>query len=359
MQIYGERRYGMLTKIGLDLGYANITLSDAAAEVYREPSIALVYKEPRSDNRRIIAVGNSAAKFVDDKGEGILVRPFKNGILFDQHLTREVIHHAIKSLGEAEKIRCVVGVPSDFLPKQEKELYSMLRDAGVDTVFSVNRAVAALIGAGFSPAMSVISVNVGAVCTEIAVMRKGQVILSSRADVGGEDFDKAVKQYILEQGDVNVSLLVARTIKEKLGAVWKGKPTESIDIEGTLALTGNKLKMNITTEDIVGVFEGVLGKLMMAVVDIVKRIPVESVAEIFENGIVISGGGAELYGLDQLMAKVLGIAVCRANLPIDCVAKGLSRINAFIPLNVKGDKNVTSSVSKFYENSKKGSGKNK
>lgn len=347
----------MATKIGLDLGYANITLSDASGGVYREPSIALVYKEPRTDNHRIISVGNAAADFVDEKGEGMLIRPFKNGFLFDQHLTREVIIHALYSFSSEDKLRCVVGVPSDFLPKQEKELYSMLKDAGVDTVYSVNRAVAALVGAGYSPSMSVISLNIGAKATEIAVMKGGQVILSSLTEIGGEDFDKAVKDYILEQGDVNVSLLVARTIKEKLGAVWKGKPGESIDIEGTLSLTGNKLKMNITTEDIVGVFEGVLQRLMMAVVDIVKKIPVSSVAEIFANGIVISGGGAELFGLDRLMSKVLGIAVYKANDPIDCVARGLSRINGFTPTSIKGDRNITNEVSKFYENTKKGTGK--
>ena len=223
----------MLTKIGLDLGYANITLSDVMAEIYREPSVALIYKNARPDARRIISVGSDA---VNSDGEaiggadGILVRPFKNGILFDQQLTQEIINSAIKAVKPAERIRCIVGVPSDFLPKQEKELFAMLSEAGVDCALSVARPVAAIIGAGYSPSISVISVNIGAQSTEVAVMHNGTVVHLAKSAVGGEDFDRAVKDYILKQGDVNVSLQVARAIKEKLGAVWKGKPNESIDI---------------------------------------------------------------------------------------------------------------------------------
>ena len=347
----------MVTRIGLDLGYANITLSDSHAQIYREPSIALVYKEPRADARRTISVGSSAmdagAEGVN-VSDGVLVRPFKNGLLFDQQLTREIIHNAISALGECEKIRCVVGVPSDFLAKQEREIAAMLTEAGVTTSMFVSRPVAALIGAGYSPAMSVISVNVGALSTEIAVMHKGEVILTARENIGGEDFDKTVKQYIFDQGDVSVSLSVAKAIKEKLGAVWKGRPNDTIDIEGTLSLTGNVLKMTLATEDIVGVFEEPLQRLMMAIVSTVKKIPSDAVEAILENGIVLTGGGAELYGLETLMSKVLGMSVTKPEFPIDCVAMGLSRINSFVPLNVKaGGKNITSKLADYYENAKK------
>ena len=347
----------MITKIGLDLGYANITLSDVTADIYREPSVALIYKQARSDSRRIISVGRVAlnSDSCDAAGnEGVLVRPFKNGMLFDQQLTREIIFNAIKAVGATDKIRCVVGVPSDFLQKQEKELFSMFFEAGVETCVSVSRPVAALVGAGYSPSMSVISVNVGAQSTEIAVMHEGSIIFTSRTQIGGEDFDKAVRQYVLEQGDVSISLSVARAIKEKLGAVWKGKPNDSIEIDGTLSLTGNKLRMNVATEDIVGVFEKPMQSLILAVVDAIKRIPPRCAAAVLENGIVLSGGGAELYGIDQLMQKVLDIPVTKPMAPIDCVAKGLSRINSFLPVKTRVNaKNITSQVARYYEASKK------
>lgn len=347
----------MVTKIGLDLGYANITLSDVMAEIYREPSVALIYKNARPDSRRVISVGDEA---VNSDGEaiggadGILVRPFKNGILFDQQLTQEIINNAIKAVKPAENIRCVVGVPSDFLPKQEKELHSMLSEAGVESSLFVARPVAAIIGAGYSPSISVISVNVGAQSTEIAVMHKGEIVHLAKSAIGGEDFDKVVKDYILKQGDVNISLQVARAIKERLGAVWKGKPNDSIDIEGTLSLTGNRLKMSVATEDIVGVFEAPLKELIEAIVDAVKRIPADMCADIVENGIVLTGGGAELYGIEMLLSKVLGLPVTKPQGAIDCVAKGLARINGFLPANLKiSNKNITHQISKYYEGSKK------
>lgn len=337
----------MTTKIGVDLGYANITLSSVTADVRREASVVTVDKS----SRKILSVGDKAAIIgMDTDGEGMPVRPFKNGLLYSSEITKEVINYLVNSVKPAEKIRCVVGIPSDFLAKQTDELINMFLECGVEQCFAVSRAAAALIGAGYSPNINAISVNIGAKSTEIAVFYKGKIILSWREDVGGEDFDKVIKDHILEQGDMNVSLYVARTIKERLGAVWQGRESENIDIEGTLALTGSKVRMGISTEDVVGVFEAPLKKLILAVANLVKMIPLDAVEEIFENGIVLSGGGAELYGLDKMMTKVLGISVTKAADPIDCVAKGLSRINALLPIKLHSSGNdITSKLSKYYE----------
>ncbi len=341
-----------LTKIGLDLGYANITLSDVTTGIYREPSVALVSK----DTHHVIAVGDAAlAGQGVDGASGILVRPFKNGLLFDVQLTKGIVENAVKAVLPADRVRCVIGVPSDFVLKQENVLLSMMSSSGVNECYSVNRAIAALIGAGYSPTMSVISVNIGASATEIAVTYKGKILHTLRVPIGGEDFDVAVKDRIFEQGDVNVSLSVARAIKEKLGAVWSGRENESIDIEGTLSLTGSKVKMNITTEDIAGVFEKPICELFGAVADAIKKIPLEYVEEIFENGIILTGGGSLIYGLDLLMDKILGVPVTKSQDALDCVARGLSRINAILPLKMHGNnKNITSQISKYYENKKAG-----
>ncbi len=341
----------MVTKIGIDLGYANITLSNAIADIYREPSVVLVDKT----TRRILAVGTKAAlgENGNTNSDGILVRPFKNGLLYSSELTREIINDVVLSLKPAEKIRCIIALPSDMLPKQEAEIFSMLEAAGISECYSVKRSLAALIGAGYAPTISAISINIGASSTEIAVLHKGDVIITEREQVGGEDFDKAIKQHILEQGDMNVSLLVARTIKERLGAVWQGRESESIDIEGTLSLTGSRVKMSISTEDVVGVFEKPLQRLLMAIANVIKKIPTDFVNDIFDNGIVLTGGGAELFGLDTMIEKVLGITVTKPNNAIDTIAKGLSRIHTFLPLKKKiSNKNITNQLSKFYESKK-------
>ena len=338
----------MVTKIGLDLGYANITLGDRDSAIYREPSVALIDKDTRS----IISVGSTAIE-AGATGTGVLVRPFKNGLFFDHVITAGIIRNAVEAVLPAERLRCVIGVPSDLVPKQEKALFSMLSDAGVTDCYSVNRAVAALVGAGYSPLMSVVSVNVGASATEIAVFHNGEVTQTARENVGGEDFDKAVRQYILEQGDVSVSLSVARAIKERLGAVWSGKPAESLEIEGTLSMTGNKVRMNVNTEDIVGVFEKPLHKLLMAIAEVIKRIPLDHVEKTFENGIILTGGGALIYGLDTMISKVLGITVTMPTDAIDAVAKGLSLINSIMPTKGKSaNKNITNLVAKYYEDTK-------
>ena len=337
----------MITKIGLDLGYANITVSDASAGIYREQSVALI----DVDSRRIISVGNSAIEQADTLGDrAILVRPFKNGLLFDRQITQSIVSHVVGSIPKDEKLRCVIGIPSDLIAKQEREIFSILTDAGISECYAVNRAAAALIGAGGTPNQSVISVNVGASSTEIAIFHNGSLTYTARENIGGEDFDRAVKQYISDQGGVNVSLSVARAIKEQLGSVWHGKEESSVEIEGTLSLTGNSVKMTIASEDIVGVFEKPLHRLLMAVAVAIKKIPLDQVEQIFKNGIVLTGGGSMIHGLDLMMSKVLGISVRQPFDPIDSVAKGLSIINTKIPVRGKGaKKNVTNLLSGYYK----------
>ena len=115
----------MTTKIGLDLGYANITLSNITADVHREPSVVLVDES----SRKILSVGNKATEADNFESKGILVRPFKNGLLYSSEITREVINRFISLVRPADKIRCVIGIPVDFLPKQESEILKMLSDA--------------------------------------------------------------------------------------------------------------------------------------------------------------------------------------------------------------------------------------
>lgn len=334
----------MMTKIGLDLGYANITLSDITAGIYREPSIALMDKS----TSRILALGAQATEKAT--ADGVLVRPFKNGLLYSKEMTGAVIGNAISAVLPAEKIRAMIGLPSSILPKQEKELYEMMASAGVSQCYGVHRAMAALIGAGYSPSLSAISVNIGAGATEILALHKGKILQECTAAIGGEDFDRAVKDYISEQGDVTVSLSVARAIKERLGAVWQGRPSESIDIEGILSLTGNRVTMNITTEDVAGVFEKPLSRLLLSIANVVKKIPLDLVEDIFENGIVLTGGGALLYGMDRMIERILEIPVIMPSDPMDSVAKGLSRINNFVPMRVRGaSKDITSQLAKLYE----------
>ena len=336
----------MVTKIGLDLGYANITLSDTAAGVYREQSIALIDR----DSRRIISVGNSAIEGSEQLGDqAMLVRPFKNGILFDKQITESVVKKVVGSLPKDERIRAVIGVPSGLVQKQEKEIFSIMSSVGITDCYAVNRALAALIGAGHTPLENIVSVNIGASHTEICIMIDGKVAYEGSEAVGGEDFDKAVKQYIIDRGGVNVSLSVARAIKEELGSVWQGKEESSVEIEGTLALTGNKVKMTISSEDIVGVFEKPLHKLLMAVAQAIKSIPLDKVESVFKNGIVLTGGGAMIYGMDTMMTKVLGIEVKIPHSPIDSVARGLSIINTRIPVKGRAtQKSITNVVSEYY-----------
>jgi rod shape-determining protein MreB len=322
----------MVTKIGLDLGYANIAISDVSLGVYRVPSVAIIDK----NTRRIVSVGDDAM-MGNGAENGMLVRPFKNGLFYSAEFTQSIIKAAVRSVSITENVRCIVGVPDDLNQKQERELADMFSEAGISECFFVKRAVAALIGAGLMPTASAISVNIGASATEIAILYKGEIIYSATAPIGGEAFDEAVKSYMLEEGELNISLYDARAIKEAIGAVWDGRNAPPITVSGSLALTGTTIKMTIGSEDILGVFENPLRTLLQAIADGVKKIPTDYVEEIFANGIVLSGGGAQLYGLDKMISKVLGVSVTVANNPADCVVRGLSLVNTFLPIKMRNN----------------------
>jgi rod shape-determining protein MreB len=210
------------------------------------------------------------------------------------------------------------------------------------------------MGAGYAPSMSVISVNIGASATEIAILHNGDVIYSDTHDIGGEQFDEAVREYILEQGDLSISLLDARAIKEDIGSVWDdGQRSNTVTISGTMALTGNKIVLPVSSEDILGVFEKPLYNLLNAIAQGIKKIPTDYVESIFANGIVLSGGGAMLHGLDKMIEKVFSIGTVLARNPQDCVSSGLSVANSIIPTGLKPNgKNVTSQLAKFYKDKK-------
>lgn len=337
----------MVTKIGLDLGYANIAISDASLEVYREPSVAII----DSNTHRIVSVGKDA--IAGGVAGGILVRPFKNGLLYSAEFTEEIVRASLGAVNRSENVRCVVGVPDDFNSKQEGALASILGAEGVKECYFVKRAVAGLIGAGYAPTISAISVNIGASSTEIAILYNGSLIYSATCPIGGERFDEAVQRYILEQGDLKISLLDARAVKEGIGAVWEGRNSQPVTITGTLALTGNRICMSINTEDILGVFEEPLHELLTVIADGVKKIPMDYVEQIFTNGIILTGGGAMLFGLDKMISKVFDIDVTVGKNPADCVARGLSLINTFIPIkNRSAGKNITAQLTKYYKANK-------
>lgn len=334
----------MVDCIGLDLGYANISISDTSLDVSREPSVAFMDK----NTRRIVSVGREALTY--SESEGNLVRPFKNGLLYSADFTSEMIRIALNDIKDKEHLRCIVGVPAGFSAKQEKALYSILEEQGLKQSFFVSRAVAAFVGAGYSPSVSAVSVNIGASATEVVVLYKGEIIYSQTEKIGGEDFDEAVKEYILKQGELKISLIDARAIKESIGAVWEGRCADPITISGTLALTGNMIKMSVSSEDILGVFEAPLYKLLTAVANGVKKIPTDCVEEIFTNGIILSGGGAKLFGLDKMITNVFNVRATMAANPEDCVARGLTAIGLRLPARMKSyGKNLTSKLSKHYK----------
>ncbi len=340
----------MLFKIGIDLGYANTTLiGTATADIIRQPSVITV------DNvtHRMVSLGDEAMEIAmnTEDGEALLLRPFRYGMLHSSDNTQDIIRAILKRVRRPAdtKIRAIIGVPANFTAGQERHLFSIMQDCDIAECYAVKRAYSAMIGSGYAPDTSCLSVNIGALNTEICLVHKGKVVFNRTEEIGGENFDKAVQKYILEQGEVSVTLAVARAIKERIGAVWHGREAQSISISGVLALTGNTINMSISTEDILGVFEEPVSKVILAVANAVKSIPYDMVDDVFENGIVISGGGACLYGMSKMLQNVLGVKVSLSQNATDAVQRGFVKIHSYLPERMRSNcKDITTSVLKYY-----------
>ncbi|GEM_PF-3503438 len=332
----------MITKIGVDFGAAYITLCDAACDISREHSFALIDKQTNA----LLALGDDTLS--DNGKDGIVVSPFSKGLMEYPEITSRFIEDIVKAVSPADRIRALVALPSDMPPKAVKDFFTLFYDAGISEAFGIKRAYAAFLGAGGNPLGNAVSVNIGASSTDICVLYHGDVILANRVSAGGRDFDMAVSEYVEKQAEVSISNAVATSMKEKLGAVWPGRPSESVRIEGILSLTGNKVSMDITTEDIVGVFEKPLQKIMMAIAETVKEIPTDKITEIFETGIVLSGGGALLFGMDRMVNKVLDIPTHTVMCADTAVARGLARIHSYLPVRLRiGGKDITEKIKEY------------
>ncbi len=332
----------MITKIGVDFGAAYITLCDSACDISREHSLALIDKQ----NNALLALGDDT--LLQNDKDGIVVSPFSKGLAEYPEIAFRFIEDVVRAVSPADRIRALTALPSDMSLKAVKEFFTLFYDAGISEVFGIRRAYAAFLGAGGSPLGSGVSVSIGASSTDVCILHKGDILVSSRVPAGGYDFDNAVAEYVRKQADVTISNAVASSIKEKLGAVWPGRPNETVHIEGILSLTGNKVAMDIGTEDIVGVFDKPLQKILMAIADAVKRIPPEAVTDVFSTGIVLSGGGALLFGIDRMIEKVLEIPTHTVMDAETAVARGLARIHSYLPVRLRiGGKDITEKIKDY------------
>lgn len=311
--------------MGIDLGTANtLVFINNQGITLQEPTVVSFDRETGN----IIAVGNEAKQMVGrTPGNIIAVRPMKNGVIADFEVTEKMLQYYIKKAGRRTAFfapRVVVGVPSGVTEVEKRAVMDAAREAGAREVFIIEEPMAAAIGAGLpiqEPTGNLI-VDIGGGTTEVAVISLGGIVTSRSIRVAGDEMNEAISQYIKRSYNLMVGEQTAEEIKRKIGSAYPQKEEEFVEVRGRDLVTGLPKVISISSREVMEALAEPVTAIIEAVKMTLEKTPPELAADILDRGIVMSGGGSLLKGLDRLLAEETEMPVQVAEDAISCVARG-------------------------------------
>ena len=329
--------------IGIDLGTANtLVFVKGKGIVIREPSVVAV--DQKSNPPRVVAVGTEAKEMIGrTPGSITAVRPLKDGVIADFEITAEMIAAFIKRTTKRtpfSRIRVLICIPSGVTEVERKAVYDAAKSAGAKYVSLIEEPMAAAIGAGLpvSEATGSMVVDIGGGTAEVAVISLGDVVTANSARVAGDNFDEAIISYIKKKYNLLIGERTAEDIKIKIGSAYPYEGEGTINIKGRNLMDGLPKNVDITSEEIREALADPVSQIVDSVKSTLEKTPPELAADIIDHGIMLTGGGALLRGLDKLISTETKIPVIIATNPLDCVADGTGICLENDTLNVTGNK---------------------
>lgn len=323
----------MSTDIGIDLGTASILVYiKGKGVVLKEPSVVAFDR----DTNKIKAIGEEARLMLGrTPGNIVAVRPLRQGVISDYTVTEKMIKYFIqKALGKKtfRKPRISVCVPSGVTEVEKKAVEDATYQAGAREVFIIEEPIAAAIGAGIDisrPCGNMI-VDIGGGTTDIAVISLGGTVVSTSIKIAGDDFDEAIVRFMRKKHNLLIGERTAEDIKIKVGSCYPRSEVDSIDVRGRNLVTGLPKTVTVTSEETEEALKETTSQIVEAVHSVLERTPPELTADIAERGIVLTGGGALLRGLEELLESKTGINTMTAEDPMKCVAIGTGKFVEFL-----------------------------
>ena len=313
--------------IGIDLGTANtLVFVKGKGIVIREPSVVAV--DVRSTPNRVVAVGQEAKEMIGrTPGSITAVRPLKDGVIADfdicADMLKEFIRRAMNS-SPLNKARVMICIPSGVTEVERRAVHDAARSAGAKQVSLIEEPMAAAIGAGLPVAEATGSmvVDIGGGSAEVAVISLGDIVTSCSARVAGDSFDDAIIAYVKKKYNLLIGERTAEDIKIKIGSAYPYEGEGAIDIKGRNLIDGLPKNVEISSEEVREALSDDIAIILDAIKTSLEKTPPELAADIIDQGIILTGGGALLRGLDKLISEETGMPVYVANNPLDCVVLG-------------------------------------
>ena len=313
--------------IGIDLGTATVLVYvKGSGIVIKEPSVVAIDK----NTDRIIKVGREAQRMLGrTPGNITAIRPLRDGVISQYEITLKMIQYFIKKACGTMifKPRVIICVPSGITDVEERAVVDAATQAGAKRTYLIEEPVAAAIGAGINIAApnGHMVVDIGGGTTDIAVLSLGGVVVSESIKVAGDKFDEAIIRYVRRKHNVLIGERTAEAIKIKIGCVWPRKEPRTLEVKGRCLIQGLPRVVRINSDEIPDALEEPITAIIEAVCSVVERTPPELIGDILSNGIVMTGGGSLLYGLDRLIAYATGIKTRVADKAVSCVAIGTGK----------------------------------
>ena len=295
--------------IGIDLGTATVLVYvKGSGIVIKEPSVVAIDK----NTDRIIKVGREAQRMLGrTPGNITAIRPLRDGVISQYEITLKMIQYFIKKACGTMifKPRVIICVPSGITEVEERAVVDAATQAGAKRTYLIEEPVAAAIGAGINIAApnGHMVVDIGGGTTDIAVLSLGGVVVSESIKVAGDKFDEAIIRYVRRKHNVLIGERTAEAIKIKIGCAWPRKEPRTLEVKGRCLIQGLPRVVRINSDEIPDALEEPITAIIEAVCSVVERTPPELIGDILSNGIVMTGGGSLLYGLDRLIAYATGI----------------------------------------------------
>lgn len=311
--------------IGIDLGTANVLIHvKGKGIVLNEPAVVAM---DRSQGK-VLAVGEEAYKMVGRTPGNIeAIRPLKNGVIADFDVTEAMLKHFINKInvkGFLSKPRMLICCPTNITKVEQKAIKEAAEKSGGRKVYLEEEPKVAAIGAGmeiFQPSGNMV-IDVGGGTTDVAVLSMGDIVTAESIKLAGDTFDQDILQYIKQKYKLLIGERTAEDIKINVGTVFLGSREESIDIRGRDTVSGLPRTITVYSEEIEEALRESAAMIVQAAKSVLERTPPELSADIIDRGIILTGGGAMIHGLDQLLAEELKVPVLLADEPMNCVAKG-------------------------------------
>jgi rod shape-determining protein MreB and related proteins len=311
--------------IGIDLGTANVLIHvKGKGIVLNEPSVVAMDKK----TGKVLAVGEEARRMVGrTPGNIVAIRPLKDGVIADFDVTEAMLKHFITKLnlkGFLSKPRILICCPTNITSVEQKAIREAAEKSGGKKVYLEEEPKVAAIGAGmdiFQPSGNMV-VDIGGGTTDVAVLSMGDIVTSESIKVAGDVFDNDILHYIKREYKLLIGERTAEQIKMTIGTVWPQTRKESMEIRGRDMVTGLPRTIDINSDEIARALHESVSMIVQSAKNVLEKTPPELSADIIDRGVIITGGGALLHGMDQLLIEELKVPVFIAENPMDCVAIG-------------------------------------